>query len=183
MSATGSVRFSAPQRHRARGGMLSSMKEARFDDLETLQSLVSEELGPFGEPIRVTQAMIDTFAKLTMDEQWIHVDPQRCKRESPFGTTIAHGFLVLSLLTALRDGSDTRIVGYGSVINYGADKLRFVSPVPSDSLIHARRRIAHVRKKGIGGTQITFESEVRVVGADKPAMLYRSLALFMPEES
>jgi acyl dehydratase len=156
------------------------MKEVRFDDLDALQTLVSEEMGPFGEPIHVSQDMIDRFAELTMDEQWIHTDVERCKKESPFETTIAHGFLILSLITALKDGSDTRITGFGSAINYGADKLRFVSPVPSGSDIHARRRIAHVRKKGPGGTQITFETEVHVVGADKPAMIYRSLALFMP---
>ncbi len=156
------------------------MHEVRFDDLEKLQALVADELGPFGEPLLVSQEMIDRFAKLTMDEQWIHVDVARCDKESPFGAPIAHGFLVLSLVTALKDGSDRRIVGFGSAINYGADKLRFVSPVPAGARIHARRRIAHVRKKGIGGTQITFETEVRVVGADKPAMLYRSLALFMP---
>jgi acyl dehydratase len=156
------------------------MKEVRFNDLETLKTLVSEELGPFGEPIGITQAMIDQFAELTLDKQWIHVDPVRCEKESPYGTTIAHGFLVLSMVSALKSGSDTRIVGAGSVINYGADKLRFVSPVPAGSEIHARRRIAHVRKKGIGGTQLTFETEVHVVGAEKPAMLYRSLALFMP---
>ena len=156
------------------------MQQVRFDDLEALSALVSDELGPFGEPILVSQAMIDAFAKLTMDEQWIHVDVERCARESPFKTTIAHGFLVLSLVTALKSEGAAQIVGYGSVINYGADKLRFVSPVPAGSQIHARRRIAHVRKKGIGGTQITFETEVQVVGADKPAMIYRSLALFMP---
>lgn len=156
------------------------MREVQFDDLATLQTLVSEELGPYGPPITITQEMIDAFGKLTRDEQWIHSDVERCAAESPYGTTIAHGFLVLSLVSALGSGSDTQIVGYGSVINYGADKLRFVSAVPSNSEIHARSRIAHVRKKGIGGTQITFETEVRVVGADKPAMVYRSLALFMP---
>lgn len=156
------------------------MKQVRFDDLEALQTLVSEELGPFGEPMLVSQQMIDRFAELTMDEQWIHVDPERCAKESPFGTTIAHGFLILSLVTALKSGSDLEITGYGSVINYGADKLRFVSPVPAGSRIHARRRIAHVRRKGPKGTQLTFETEIHVVGADKPAMIYRSLALFMP---
>ncbi len=156
------------------------MKEVRFDDLEALQGLVSDELGPFGEPIHISQEMVDRFAKVTMDEQWIHVDVERCEKESPFAGPIAHGFLVLSLTTALKSGSSARIVGYGSAINYGADKLRFVSPVPVGSDVHARRRIAHVRKKGIGGTQVTFETEVWVVGGDKPAMLYRSLALFMP---
>jgi hypothetical protein len=156
------------------------MAEVRFDDLEGLQALVSEALGAPGPAKVITQAMIDAFAELTDDRQWIHVDPERCAAESPYGVPIAHGFLVLSLVTALSQGGDDRIVGYGSVINYGADKLRFIRPVPAGSTVCARRRIAHVRKKGVGGTQITFETEVWVEGEDKPAMLYRSLALFMP---
>ena len=106
-------------------------------------------------------------------------DVERAARESPFGTTIAHGFLVLSVIGALKSSSEVRIVGMGSVINYGADKLRFVSPVPAGSVLHARRRIAHVRKKG-HGTQVTFEIAVHVVGQERPAMLYRSLVLFVP---
>lgn len=154
--------------------------DVRFDDLAALQGLVSEDFGDFGEPLTVTQAMIDRFADLTDDHQWIHVDPERCRLDSPLGTTIAHGFLILSLLTALKPPLGPRIVGQGSVINYGADKLRFVEPVPSGSDIHARRRIAHVRKKGVGGSQLTFETEIWVVDSAKPAVTYRSLVLFMP---
>ncbi|MFP6683508.1 MAG: MaoC family dehydratase [Polyangiaceae bacterium] len=155
------------------------MPEIRFDDLETLQQQISEEYGDFGSPIHVSQAMIDSFAEITMDPQWIHVDVERAMRESPFGGTIAHGFLVLSLMTALQDGSDLRVVGYGSAINYGAEKLRFVSPVPADSDIHCRRRVQHVRRKG-PGTQISYDVEVAVVGAEKPALVVRQLALFLP---
>jgi acyl dehydratase len=154
--------------------------DVRFDDLEVLQALVSEEPGAFGEPLTVTQAMIDRFADLTDDHQWIHVDAERCRRDSPAGTTIAHGFLILSLLPALKPPLGPRIVGQGTVINYGADHLRFIEPVPSGSAIRARRRIAHVRKKGVGGTQLTFETEIWVVGRTKPALSYRSLVLFMP---
>jgi acyl dehydratase len=154
--------------------------DVRFDDRAALQALVSEDFGVFGEPLTVTQEMIDRFAELADDHQWIHVDVERCRRESPLGTTMAHGFLVLGLLTALKPPLGPRIVGQGSVINYGADKLRFVAPVPAGSAIHARRRIAHVRRKGVGGTQLTFETEIWVVGSTKPALLYRSLVLFMP---
>jgi len=155
--------------------------DIRFDDLKALTGLVSDEYGDFGEPLRVTQAMVDQFAELTMDHQWIHVDDQRCRENSPFGGPIAHGFLVLSLVNKLNaTAGGPRIVGYGSVINYGADKLRFVGAVPSSCELHARRRIAHVRKKGPGGTQISAETEVWVVGSAKPAMFYRSLALFLP---
>jgi acyl dehydratase len=159
---------------------MTSTMDVRFDDLDALQALVSEDFGDFGEPLTVTQEMIDRFADLTDDHQWIHVDRQRCQRESPLRTTIAHGFLILSLLTALKPPLGPRIVGQGSLLNYGADKLRFVAPVPAGSAIHARRRIAHVRKKGVGGTQLTFETEIWVVGQSKPALLYRSLVLLMP---
>ena len=94
------------------------MQDIRFDDIEGLRAKVSEEFGPWGPPVEVTQAMIDKFAELTGDQQWIHVDVERAKRESPFKGTIAHGFLTLSLLPVLRSGSDYKVIcvpfGFGS---------------------------------------------------------------------
>jgi uncharacterized protein len=150
----------------------------RFDDLQALGALVSADFGAYGEPIVVTQAMIDAFAELTGDRQWIHVDVERARREGPFGGTVAHGYLVLGLLTALAPRGE-EISGFASAINYGLDEVRFVSPVPAGSAVHARRRIAHVRKKGPNGTQITFENEIRVVGAERPAVICKSIALFL----
>ena len=155
------------------------MTDIRFDDLAALQQLVSEEFSEFGPPIHISQAMIDGFAEVTLDPQWIHTDVERAKKESPFGGTIAHGFLVLSLATALQDGSGVRVVGFGSAINYGAEKLRFVSAVPAGSDVHCRRRVCHVRRKGLG-SQLTFDVEVYVVAADKPALVYQQLALYLP---
>jgi uncharacterized protein len=154
--------------------------DVRFDDREALAALVSDDFGAFGSEIVVTQGMIDDFAFLTRDDQWIHTDTERCARESPFGgKTIAHGFLVLSLVGALSADQDLVIVGQRVIINYGAEYLRFVSPVPVDSRIHARRRLVAVAEKG-PGTQLTFESAIHVVDSDKPAVIYRSLVLFMP---
>ena len=111
------------------------MEQIKFDDVSALQAKVSEEFGPFGGELEVTQKMINRFAELTGDRQWIHVDVERCRRESPFGGPIAHGFLTLSILPALnaksRDAEDWVIVGQGNVANYGSDKLRFLSPVPA----------------------------------------------------
>jgi acyl dehydratase len=152
--------------------------EIRYDDLPALEALVSDGFGPFGRELEVTQRMIDAFAELTGDHQWIHSDVERARRESPFGGTIAHGFLVLSLLGPLAEGTGPRIVGHRTVINYGAEHLRFVSPVPSASRIHARRRLVAARRKG-HGTQITFETEARVVGGERPALVCRSLVLFL----
>ena len=113
--------------------------------------------------------MINKFAELTGDHQWIHVDVERCKRESPFKGTIAHGFLTLSLLPVLRAGSDYKVSGYGNATNYGSDKLRFVSPVPAGSKVHARARLVGVEPKP-KGTQMTQEIAVHVVGSDRPAL-------------
>ena len=155
------------------------MTEVRFDDIPGLRRLISEEFGEFGPPIGVTQQMIDQFADLTNDPQWIHVDVERARHESLYQETVAHGFLVLSLLSGMRDGSNLKITGMGMVINYGADKLRFISPVPAGSKIHMRRRIVDVTEKP-KGTMLTQESEIRVVDAARPAVIYRYLALLVP---
>ncbi len=155
------------------------MEQIRFDDIEKLKSKVSDTFGPFGSEAQVTQDMINKFADLTGDHQWIHVDVERCKRESPFKQPIAHGFLTLSLLPVLRAGSDYQIVGYGNATNYGADKLRFVSPVPAGAKVHARSRLVAVEAKP-KGTQVTQEINVHVVGNDRPALIYVMLVLYHP---
>jgi acyl dehydratase len=155
------------------------MQEIRFDDIETLRSKVSEEWGAWGPELEVTQDMINKFADLTGDHQWIHVDVERCKRESPFKTTIAHGFLTLSLLPVLRSGADFKVTGYGNATNYGADKLRFVSPVPAGSKVRARSRLLAVDAKP-KGTQMTNEIAVHVSGQERPALLYTMLVLYHP---
>jgi acyl dehydratase len=155
------------------------MQEIRFDDIEGLRSKVSEEWGAWGPDLEVTQDMINKFAELTGDHQWIHVDVERAKRESPFKTTIAHGFLTLSLLPVLRSGADYKVTGYGNATNYGADKLRFVSPVPSGAKIRARSRLVGVEAKP-KGTQVTNEIAVHVAGQERPALLYTMLVLYHP---
>jgi len=153
------------------------MEEIRFDDIERLRGKVTQEFGPWGSDLLISQEMINQFADLTQDHQWIHVDVERCKRESPFGGPIAHGFLVLSMLPALRIGSDYAVVGFANAVNYGADKLRFVSPVPADAKIRARTRLVGAEAKP-KGTQLTQEIAVHVVGNDRPALLYTMLVLY-----
>ncbi len=159
------------------------MDEIRFDDVEALQARVSEEYGPFGETLEVSQEMIDRFAELTGDHQWIHVDIERCRKESPFGTTIAHGFLTLSLLPAVAARSATppeyKIVGQGNVANYGSDKLRFIAPVPAGAKIHSRSRLARVESVP-KGTRLMREIAVHVVGSERPALLYNMITLYQP---
>src|SRR5206468_6924068 len=100
--------------------------------------------------------MINRFAELTGDHQWIHVDVERARRESPFRTTIAHGFLTLALLPRLSAGARERaryeVVGQGSVVNYGSDKLRFLSPVPAGARVRSRSRLVEV-EAGDKGTR------------------------------
>ncbi len=151
----------------------------RFDDIAALRALARDDFGPPGPPLAITQEMIASFADLTGDRQWIHVDVERARRDSPYHGTIAHGFLVLSLLSSLAAGDDVRVTGSGSVINYGADRLRFVSPVPAGSSVHVRRRLIDATAKA-GGTLVTRESEIRVVGSERPAVLYRHLTLYLP---
>jgi acyl dehydratase len=156
------------------------MQEIRFDDVAALSALVTEEFGPWSPPLEVTQDMIDRFADLTGDRQWIHVDVERARRESPFGGPAAHGFLTLSLLPSLRPGRTFAIVGHGSVINYGSDGFRFLAPVPAGSRIHARSRLAAVEAKP-KGTLVTTETAIHVVGSDKPSLLYKGLVLYGPQ--
>jgi acyl dehydratase len=153
------------------------MTSIRFDDIEALTAAASEEFGEWGPELTVTQEMIDQFAELTGDRQWIHVDVERAIKESPFGGPIAHGFLTLSLIPRLMS-TNIVLTGQANAANYGATKLRFIAPVPAGSSVHSRSRLveAEARPKG---TLITTEIEVAVVGATKPAILYSMQTLYM----
>lgn len=159
------------------------MEKIRFDDIEALRAKISEEFGPFGAAVEVSQKMIDDFAELTGDRQWIHIDVERCKKESPFGGPVAHGFLTLSLLPALNAqaerSADYAVVGAGNVVNYGADKLRFLSPVPAGAKIASRSRLVAVEAVP-KGTRVEREITIHVVGSDRPALLYSMILLFQP---
>ena len=159
------------------------MDKIRFDDIAALQKHVSEEFGPFGEPVEISQAMIDRFAEVTGDHQWIHVDVERAKKESPFKTTIAHGFLTLSLLPMLnaKGKAAFSIGGHGNAVNYGSDKLRFLSPVPAGAKIHARSRLVSA-EAGPKGTRVETEVAVHVVGNDRPALLYSMIVLYQGKQ-
>lgn len=119
--------------------------------------------------VPVTQQRIDLFAEAIDDHQWIHVDRDRAARESPFGTTIAHGFLTLSLLTLLLESSLTMPeVGMG--VNYGFNRVRFTSPVPAGSRIRGRFVLAKFEHLG-NGVQMTWNVTVEREGADKPCLV------------
>ena len=155
-----------------------AMKQIQFDDLAALQECVSEEYGEFGNVVEVAQDRINQFADVTEDHQWIHVDVERAKKESPYKTPIAHVFLTLSLLPAL-EKDPFEVVGYGNAVNYGSDKLRFLSPVPAGSKVHARSRLVSA-EAGKHGTRVEMMVEIHVVGNDTPALIYSEIMLFMP---
>ena len=153
------------------------MQEIRFDDIDSLTAAVSDDYGDFGAEVEVTQEDIDAFAELTGDRQWIHVDVERATRESPFGGPIVHGFLTLSLLPKVATCPPVKVIGHSVGVNYGADKLRFLSPVLAGSRLHGRARLANAVVKS-GGTLVTLEWDIRVVQADRPAVLYGMQILY-----
>jgi acyl dehydratase len=140
---------------------------------DELAALVGTHLG-YSEYHRVTQEAINLFADATGDHQWIHVDPERAAA-GPFGTTIAHGYFTLSLLPVLLSGM-LHIEGVRMGINYGANKVRFTSPVPVNSEIRAGATLASVEEIA-GGVQVALDVVVEVRDAPKPScvaqVLYR----------
>jgi acyl dehydratase len=137
-----------------------------------LASRVGQEVG-VSEWLEIAQERIDLFAKATEDFQWIHVDKERAK-QSPFGTTIAHGFLTLSLLPKLSD-SAFEISDRKMGVNYGLNKLRFTSPVPAGSRVRARFTLTKLENIE-GGVQTSWSVVVEREGGDKPVMVAETLS-------
>lgn len=146
-------------------------------DIDGLNGLITEEWTDWTEPVEITQEMINTFADVTKDHQWIHVDIEKANA-GPFGGPIAHGFLTLSLVSYLSSQIGPKIDDLMGVLNYGADRLRFLNPVPAGSEVHARSRVVDVTEKA-SGVLLKQEVAVHVVGDDKPALLYESLGLLL----
>ncbi len=116
----------------------------------------------------ITQETIDAFADLTHDHQWVHVDRARAAAESPYGTTIAHGFLTLSLLSPMF--AQCCKVRAASTINYGFERVRFTGPVRSGSRIRAKFTLSRLEAKGVTDAELAFLVEVEVEGSHKPAL-------------
>ena len=123
--------------------------------------------------IDVPQDMIDDFARITNDHQFIHVNPERAKIETPFGGTIAHGFLTLSHLTQMVESTLSRVEGTSRSVNYGFDRIRFISPVPSGSRIRGHFELESVEEKTPGELTLCHDVTVEVEGQDKPALAAR----------
>jgi len=143
----------------------------------TVADFVGQEIGS-SDWMTVDQPMIDAFAKLTGDRQWIHIDMERAEREAPTGTTIAHGLLTLSLLPMMRSEIGVIPKGTGRAINYGYDKIRFLAPIKSGARIRTHVTLSTVTPRG-NGLLIDTRNTVEIEGEDKPAMIADSLTLLL----
>jgi len=147
--------------------------------IEELKGLIGQDVGPSSWR-EVTQEAIDKFAEITGDDQWIHVDVERAQRESPFGTTVAHGNLTLSMI----DGMRRELIssqGMRLGVNYGWNKIRFPAPVPSGARIRARAEILSVEDVGGGWWQVTTRFTVELEGNEKPACVAESVGRALPQ--
>jgi acyl dehydratase len=149
------------------------MAPLTISGIDELRELIGKPIGP-SDWIEVTQADIDKFAEVSRDDQWIHVDVERAERESPFGTTIAHGNLTLSLI----DGFRRQLIRQEGVklgINYGWNKVRFPAPVPAGSNVRATAEIQTVEDLGEGWFHVVTKFVLEREGGDKPVCVAESV--------
>lgn len=150
--------------------------------LEDLQKSVGKEIGvsPWRE---VTQTMIDLFADATDDHQFIHCDPERAARETPFGGTIAHGFLTLSLLSTMTYETLPPLASGGMAINQGFDTLRFLTPVKTGARIRTRFVLAETKVRPSGWVNVIYDVTIEIENIVKPALVARWLTVIAPKEA
>ena len=134
--------------------------------IEELRTLVGQRLGT-SDWFEITQQRVQAFAEATDDQQWIHCDPERARLESPYGTTVAHGFLTLALCNALSQQIFT-ITGIKMILNYGLNRVRFPNPVPVGSRLRMSSDLLELKETRVG-TQIIFKQTFEVEGQSKPA--------------
>ena len=144
---------------------------------ESLDAFAAARGGDIGVSpwMMVDQARIDAFAEVSGDDQWIHVDPERCRRELGTGT-IAHGYLLLSLLAGLARRT-YRVEGISRAVNYGSDKVRFLSPVPTGSRVRALFRLAEAEREA-ARVKIINRARLEIEGHEKPALIAEVLTVF-----
>ncbi|MFL5802952.1 MAG: MaoC family dehydratase [Roseiflexaceae bacterium] len=146
--------------------------------LTTIHQFVGRELG-VSDWLTVDQERIDQFAACTGDHQWIHVDVERARRESPFGTPIAHGYLTLALLSQFQYAIGVIPPDATQAINYGLDRVRFLAPVKAGARIRNRVVLLAAEDKGGGRLLIKTQNTIEIAGEDKPAMIAETLAMLI----
>ena len=148
--------------------------------IEEMRAIVGRQLGPTRWR-QITQAEVDAFADLSGDHQWIHVDVERAKKESPFGGTVAHGNLTLSLIDGFRQDLISAS-GFVLGVNYGWNKVRFPAPVPAGSRVRASAEVVELDEVKGGWWQMVTRFTVEVEGNEKPCCVADSVARFLPEQ-
>jgi acyl dehydratase len=141
-----------------------------------LEQFVGQELG-VSDWLTVNQERINEFADCTGDHQWIHVNVERAKRESPLGSTIAHGYLTLSLLATTQMGLNIVPEGISQALNYGLDRVRFIAPVKAGSRVRNRIKLLAAEDKGGGRMLLTTENTIEIEGEAKPALIANTLVM------
>jgi len=144
--------------------------------IQQMQAKVGSELA-VSEWVTMGQDRINQFADVTNDHQFIHIDVERAKAETPFGGTIAHGFLTMSLLAGMADDSLPQIANRRMGINYGFDKMRFLSPVPAGARVRGRFNLAACDERKPGEFQLKYAVTVEIENSDKPALAAEWLVL------
>ncbi len=142
----------------------------------TLEDHVGHDFG-FSQDIVVDQPRINNFADSTNDQQWIHVDVEKARKYSPFGGTVAHGFLTLSLVAGAMGGSGLVPGDAKAIFNYGLENVRFLAPVPAGATVRAQFVLKSVEGKGEGRKLLRVAATVEIEGSDKPALIGEFLAL------
>ncbi|KAF1066115.1 MaoC family dehydratase [Variovorax sp.] len=145
-----------------------------FASIAELKAFEGKEAGPSAWH-EVTQAQVQLFADATGDHQWIHLDPERARRESPFGGPVAHGFLTLSLLPMLTS-EITRFEGTKARINYGLDRVRFTGPVPVGARLRIRATLRAVSEETDGGVKVAWLVTFEIEGGARPVCVAETLA-------
>ncbi len=147
--------------------------------LRTVSDFVGKELG-VSNWVQVEQPRIDQFAECTGDHQWIHVDPRRASAESPYGGTIAHGFLTLSMVATMAMEVGIMPADARAGLNYGMDKLRFMAPVKAGARVRCRIELVSAEDKGGGNTLIKTRNTLEIEGQNKPALVAEMLTMLIP---
>jgi acyl dehydratase len=154
---------------------MNQMAQISFANID---EYVGSEIG-ISEWISIEQARVDMFADATGDHQWIHVDVERAKRESPFRAPVAHGYLSLALVAALSMQAGAIPADAAAAMNYGLDKVRFLAPVPVGSRVRLRVSLLGVERKNAGQLVMKTHNILEIEGSEKPALVAETLAFIV----
>ena len=148
-----------------------------FSSVHQLTALAGADIG-ISDWLQITQERIQSFADVTGDQQWIHTDPERARHESPWGCTVAHGYLTVAMIPVLNQ-TIMRISGLSATVNYGLDKLRFPSAVPSGTRIRSRLTLREIKEQSPGRYLARYTTTVEIEGSEHPACVAENLALYI----